>query len=57
MTQVFTIQRPSRSPTDSEIREAVYIQQQGEIAFSLGEIARAQLLMVRKILQSKENKA
>lgn len=56
MTQ-YTIQRPSRTPTDSEIAQSIYIQQQGEIAFSLGEIAKAQLLMVRKILQSKENRA
>lgn len=56
MTQ-YTIQRPSQSPTDQSIREAIYIQQQGEIAFSLGEIAKAQLLMVCKVLSNKEHNA
>lgn len=42
--------------SDAGIALAVHIQQQGEIAFSLEEMAKAQLLMVKVMLKSRENK-
>jgi len=55
--QTYTITRPSRGPTDAQIRAAVWLQQEGEIAFSLRAMAEAQLLAARRVITSKANEA
>lgn len=53
----YTVCRPSRGPSDDEIRMLIQIQQEGEIAFQLRSLAQLQLIGGRVLLESRTYEA
>jgi len=49
----YAVRRPSRGPSDDEVRTLINMQQEGEIAFQLHSLARLQITGGRVLLESR----
>ena len=48
----YTVRRPSRGPSDAEVRNLINMQQDGEIAFQLHSLAQLQIIGASVLLES-----
>ena len=53
----YAVRRPSRGPSDDEVRTLVNMQQEGEIAFQLHSLAQLQFIGGSVLLESRTYEA
>ena len=53
----YTVRRPSRGPSDDEVRMLIDMQQEGEIAFQLHSLAQLQFIARGVLLESRTYEA
>ena len=53
----YTVDRPSRGPSDDKVRMLINMQQAGEIAFQLHSLAQLQFIGGRVLLESRTYEA
>ena len=49
----YAVRRPSRGPSDDEVRTLINMQQEGEIAFQLHSLAQLQIIGGSVLLESR----
>ena len=49
----YAVRRPSRGPSDDEVRTLINMQQEGEIAFQLHSLAQLQIIGESVLLESR----
>ena len=49
----YAVRRPSRGPSDNEVRTLINMQQEGEIAFQLHSLAQLQIIGGSVLLESR----
>jgi len=53
----YTVRRPGRGPNDDKVRLLIKMQQEGEIAFQLHNLAQTQILGRSVLLESRSYEA
>ena len=53
----YTLHRPSRGPSDDEVRMLINMQQEGEVAFQLHSLAQLQFIARSVLLESRTYEA
>ena len=53
----YAVRRPSRGPSDDEVRTLINMQQEGEIAFQLHSLAQLQIIGGSVLLESRTYEA
>ena len=53
----YTVRRPSRGPSDDEVRMLINMQQEGEIAFQLHSLAQSPFIRGDALLESRTYEA